>query len=499
MKNEEIAALLLDMKNSFKEYSDTQYEKFSKLLNQHCIKTEEKLSKLSLASTKVTFEPGSPGMMERTGTETGGSSGPRANWGSESREVNAIIKTLRVKVARFDGSNVEEWLYKINKFFDLHQVEPMLRLAVIPFHLEGIPSTWFQWMEKSGTFTDWDAFVRAVQLHFGASIYDDPLGRILKLVQVGWVEQYRAEFKELMTRISGVSEHLFLNFFVWGLKMEIQRELLMAKPTDLADAMAKAQLFEDRHDDLFGQTRGGSTHTSWSPRSIVTHRSATQGPPLSLEGDGGDGEDSPVDEVSLNSLSNSANPRIFRLMAKHKAKCLEVLIDTGSNNNFIQESLAGHLGLLCEDTKRFKVYMGNGNSLLCSKICRDVELILQGHQFVVDLYVLPIWGLDVVLGMQWLQTLGSCIHDHRALTMEFNWQGNVVKLAIYEQVDNWVREAAQLVKTTQENEGSQPKANINKGESEMEREKNSMAGREHVQRQRKRPSWLRDFMMTESR
>ncbi|XP_062109565.1 uncharacterized protein LOC133821072 [Humulus lupulus] len=95
------------------------------------------------------------------------------------------------------------------------------------------------------------------------------------------------------------------------------------------------------------------------------------------------------DEVSLNTLSNSLNPRIYRFMAKHGSEALEVLIDTGSNNNFIQESLANQLHLPCEDTKRFKVYMG----------------------------------------MQWLQTLGPCVHDHKALTMEFTWQGSVVQLA----------------------------------------------------------------------
>ena len=94
-------------------------------------------------------------------------------------------------MTRFDGLNVEEYIYKINKFFDLHRVDLGLRLAVIPFHLEGVPSTWFQWMEKGGMLTDWEAFVRAIQLQFGASIYDDPLGRISKLVQTGKVSQYR--------------------------------------------------------------------------------------------------------------------------------------------------------------------------------------------------------------------------------------------------------------------------------------------------------------------
>ena len=44
--------------------------------------------------------------------------------------------------------------------------------------------------------------------------------------------------------ISGVSEPMFLNFFIWGLKSEIPTEILIHRPLTLAEAMAKAQLFE---------------------------------------------------------------------------------------------------------------------------------------------------------------------------------------------------------------------------------------------------------------
>lgn len=98
------------------------------------------------------------------------------------------------------------------------------------------------------------------------------------------------------------------------------------------------------------------------------------------------------------------NPQIFHILARHGTEPWEVLIDTGSNNNFIQEALVEKLGLAWEETKRFKVYMGNGNYLVCCKKCREVGLEMQGHCFKVDLFVLPIWGLDVVLGMQWLCT-----------------------------------------------------------------------------------------------
>ena len=107
---------------------------------------------------------------------------------------------------------------------------------------------------------------------------------------------------------------------------------------------------------------------------------------------------------------------------------MEVLIDTGSHNNFIQECLVDQLGLQSVPALRFFVYIGNGQFLVCDQICAIVPLILYGHEFLVDLYVLPICRLDIVLGMQWLHTLGPCVHDHEALTMEFTWNGKRVCL-----------------------------------------------------------------------
>jgi len=63
-------------------------------------------------------------------------------------------------------------------------------------------------------------------------------------------------------------------------------------------------------------------------------------------------------------------------------KVLEVLIDIGSNNNFIREAFVDKLGLAWVDAKRFKVYMGSGQYQLCNKKCIDVRLDLQGHVFI---------------------------------------------------------------------------------------------------------------------
>lgn len=41
----------------------------------------------------------------------------------------------------------------------------------------------------------------------------------------------------------------------------------------------------------------------------------------------------------------------------------------------------------------------------------------------VTLNALPLVGLDIVLGIQWLQSLGPTVCNWKAQTMEFNWEG----------------------------------------------------------------------------
>ncbi|GJU46888.1 ty3-gypsy retrotransposon protein [Tanacetum coccineum] len=80
------------------------------------------------------------------------------------------------------------------------------------------------------------------------------------------------------------------------------------------------------------------------------------------------------------------------------------------------------------DVHAFKVYIGSGETLLCENVCSHVSLLMQGVAVDVDLYVLPMQGPDVVLGIQWLQHLGKVTHDYARQTMEFNLLGTTFTL-----------------------------------------------------------------------
>jgi hypothetical protein len=48
---------------------------------------------------------------------------------------------------------------------------------------------------------------------------------------------------------------------------------------------------------------------------------------------------------------------------------------------------------------------------------------VQCNTFCTKFYILTLGGCDLVLGIQWLRTLGPIIWDLLKLTMTFSWKG----------------------------------------------------------------------------
>ena len=127
-------------------------------------------------------------------------------------------------------------------------------------------------------------------------------------------------------------------------------------------------------------------------------------------------------------MAGQLNPRSLCLPGTIHNQNFQVLIDNGSTHNFIKPALVEHLGLSLKYVPSFYVYIGNDDSLVCQFFCSQVPLTLQGHLFLVDLFILPIEGPDDVLWIQWLQQLGKVSHDFSILTMEFCWHGDQIQL-----------------------------------------------------------------------
>jgi hypothetical protein len=108
------------------------------------------------------------------------------------------------------------------------------------------------------------------------------------------------------------------------------------------------------------------------------------------------------------------------------AATLVALLDTGSTHNFIGEDAARRTGLAIQPRPRLTATVANGERILCPGVIRGAPLVIAGEEFFVDLFVMPLAGYDLVLGTQWLVTLGRIEWNFQERTMSFSRHGRAV-------------------------------------------------------------------------
>lgn len=89
-----------------------------------------------------------------------------------------------------------------------------------------------------------------------------------------------------------------------------------------------------------------------------------------------------------------------------------ILIDSGSSHNIMQPRVAEFLNLLVVAITPFSVIMGNGDLIQCSGSYVDVPVTIGEQLFHTPFFILPIHGTNLVLGVQWLQTLGAFLSGY---------------------------------------------------------------------------------------
>lgn len=75
--------------------------------------------------------------------------------------------------------------------------------------------------------------------------------------------------------------------------------------------------------------------------------------------------------------------------------------------------------------------IGGREKLIYDKICKVVEMKIQGVLVSMDLFLIPLLGSNVVIGIQWLEKLGNIISNYKNLTMKFNLEGKEVFCRVF--------------------------------------------------------------------
>ncbi|GAV70024.1 RVP_2 domain-containing protein, partial [Cephalotus follicularis] len=114
-------------------------------------------------------------------------------------------------------------------------------------------------------------------------------------------------------------------------------------------------------------------------------------------------------EVSLHTLARQVNHQTLITIGQFNEYQLQVFVDGGSPNSFMHGRVSKKFHLDILPTRPFRVLVGNGQIVVCSNKVLGVSLLLQQHPFCIDFFLSPIEGANVVLGIQWLETLESII------------------------------------------------------------------------------------------
>jgi carbamoylphosphate synthase small subunit len=115
--------------------------------------------------------------------------------------------------------------------------------------------------------------------------------------------------------------------------------------------------------------------------------------------------------ISCNALAGIST-QALKIEGYIKNKRVIVLIDYGSTHNFIHYKLSKALNCFVYPALEFQVMIADGGTINSSGKCNNINLTMGEYVINSPMIAIPMGGADVILGIQWLQSLG---------TMDFNF------------------------------------------------------------------------------
>ncbi|KAL5820768.1 hypothetical protein ACOSQ3_022650 [Xanthoceras sorbifolium] len=130
-----------------------------------------------------------------------------------------------------------------------------------------------------------------------------------------------------------------------------------------------------------------------------------------------------VPEISLHAIMGVQAPKTIQVHGELRGQSVIALIDSRSTHNFINSLVARVVDLQPNSNRRLEVMVASGKKLISHGRCNQIWLKLQEVPFDIDFFILPLEGCDVVLGTQWLRTLGPIQWDFDKMQMKFHKGG----------------------------------------------------------------------------
>lgn len=116
-----------------------------------------------------------------------------------------------------------------------------------------------------------------------------------------------------------------------------------------------------------------------------------------------------LSKLSLHAYTGECNPKTMELQGLFHQHLVHILVDSRCFNNFLYFKLASNLKVIPDNSKQMNVVIANRVEPQSRRSCNQITEIVQGYNLIVDFHLLQLCGYDIVLGIQWLQTLGPIL------------------------------------------------------------------------------------------
>ena len=172
--------------------------------------------------------------------------GPILNGHGQGAVRNQYFSTRQTKVdfPRFNGEDLNGWIYRCQQFFDVDGTPPESKVKLAVINLEGRALQWHQnWRKYKGgeESISWEDYIEAVESRFGEQGHKDPMSELLGLKQTGNVSTYHDQFEFWLGRVN-ISEEYAVSFYLNGIKPAIQWQVRMFMPKTLNQALTLVKL-----------------------------------------------------------------------------------------------------------------------------------------------------------------------------------------------------------------------------------------------------------------